>query len=86
MRQAPVLIVLGLLMMEPITKVDFSDFTEGLPVFLTLILTLLTYSITDGLAFGFISYVLIKLFTGKSKEIPSANVCYFRFLYCNVRI
>jgi len=67
---APVLIVLGLLMMEPITKVDFSDFTEGLPVFLTLILTLLTYSITDGLAFGFISYVLIKLFTGKSKDIP----------------
>jgi len=66
----PVLIVLGLLMMEPITKIDFSDFTEGLPVFLTLILTLLTYSITDGLAFGFISYVLIKLFTGKSKEIP----------------
>ncbi len=69
---APVLIVLGLLMMEPITKIDFSDFTEGLPVFLTLILTLLTYSITDGLAFGFISYVLIKLFTGKSKEIPKS--------------
>ncbi|OOM72238.1 guanine/hypoxanthine permease PbuG [Clostridium puniceum] len=67
---APVLIVLGLLMMEPITKIDFADFTEGLPVFLTLILTLLTYSITDGLAFGFISYVLIKLFTGKSKEVP----------------
>ncbi|MDP4144717.1 MAG: NCS2 family permease [Bacillota bacterium] len=67
---APVLIVLGLLMMEPITKVDFSDFTEGLPVFLTLILTLLTYSITDGLAFGFLSFVLVKLFTGKHKEIP----------------
>jgi adenine/guanine/hypoxanthine permease len=67
---APVLILLGLLMMEPITKVNFSDFTEGLPVFLTLILTLLTYSITDGLAFGFISYVLIKLFTGKRKDIP----------------
>lgn len=67
---APVLIVLGLLMMEPITKIDFSDFTEGLPVFLTLILTLLTYSITDGLAFGFISFVLIKIFTGKHKEIP----------------
>ncbi|WP_335620473.1 MULTISPECIES: NCS2 family permease [Clostridium] len=66
----PVLIVLGAVMMEPIAKVDFSDFTEGLPVFLTLVLTLLTYSITDGLAFGFISYVLIKLFTGKSKDIP----------------
>ncbi|WP_315068134.1 NCS2 family permease [uncultured Clostridium sp.] len=67
---APVLIVLGVVMMEPITKVDFSDFTEGMPVFLTLILTLLTYSITDGLAFGFVAYVLIKLFTGKSKDIP----------------
>lgn len=67
---APVLIVLGLLMMEPITKINFSDFTEGMPVFLTLILTLLTYSITDGLAFGFMSYVLIKLLTGKYKEIP----------------
>jgi len=69
---APVLIVLGLLMMEPITKVDFSDFTEGLPVFLTLILTLLTYSITDGLAFGFISFVLLKVFTGKAKEVPKS--------------
>ena len=69
---APVLIVLGLLMMEPITKIDFSDFTEGLPVFLTLILTLLTYSITDGLAFGFISYVLIKIFTGKAKDVPKS--------------
>ena len=78
---APVLIVLGLLMMEPITKVDFSDFSEGLPVFLTLILTLLTYSITDGLAFGFISYVLIKLFTGKSKEVPvSMYVISFFFI------
>lgn len=67
---APVLILVGLLMMEPITQIDFSDFTEGLPVFLTLILILLTYSITDGLAFGFVTYVLIKLFTGKSKDIP----------------
>jgi len=67
---APVLILVGLLMMEPITKINFADFTEGLPVFLTLMLTLLTYSITDGLAFGFLSYVLIKLFTGKYKDIP----------------
>lgn len=67
---APVLILVGLLMMEPIKTINFGDFTEGLPVFLTLILTLLTYSITDGLAFGFLSYVLIKLFTGRHKEIP----------------
>lgn len=67
---APVLVLVGLLMMEPIKTINFADFTEGLPVFLTLILMLLTYSITDGLAFGFLSYVLIKLFTGKHKEIP----------------
>ncbi|WP_234121863.1 NCS2 family permease [Clostridium hydrogenum] len=68
----PVLIVLGAVMMEPIAKVDFSDFTEAFPVFITLILILLTYSITDGLAFGFVSYVVIKLFSGKVKEIPVA--------------
>lgn len=66
---APVLILVGFLMMEPITTIDFSDITEGVPVFLTLILTLLTYSITEGLSFGFVSYVLLKLFTGKHKEI-----------------
>ncbi|MDT8717441.1 NCS2 family permease [Clostridium sp. 19966] len=66
----PVLIFLGAIMIEPITKVNFSDITEGFPVFITLILTLLTYSITDGLALGFLSYVLIKLAAGKRKEIP----------------
>lgn len=68
----PVLIVLGAVMMEPIGKVNFSDFTESFPVFITLILILLTYSITDGLAFGFLSYVVIKVFSGKAKEIPKA--------------
>lgn len=68
----PVLVVLGAVMMEPIGKVNFSDFTEGFPVFITLILILLTYSITDGLAFGFLSYVVIKVFSGKAKEIPKA--------------
>lgn len=68
----PVLIVLGAVMMEPIGKVNFSDFTESFPVFITLILILLTYSITDGLAFGFLSYVVIKAFSGKAKEIPKA--------------
>lgn len=67
---APVLIVLGAVMMEPISNIDFSDISDALPVFLTLVLTLLTYSITDGLAFGFISYVLIKIFTGKAKKVP----------------
>lgn len=68
----PVLIVLGAVMMEPIGKVNFSDFTEAFPVFITLLLILLTYSITDGLAFGFLSYVVIKVFSGKAKEIPNA--------------
>lgn len=66
----PVLVVLGAVMMEPIGKVDFKDFTEAFPVFITLILILLTYSITDGLAFGFLSYVVIKVSSGKAKEVP----------------
>lgn len=68
----PVLVVLGAVMMEPINKVNFSDFTEAFPVFITLILILLTYSITDGLALGFLSYVVIKVISGKSKDIPKA--------------
>ncbi|PJI09296.1 MULTISPECIES: NCS2 family permease [Clostridium] len=68
----PVLVVLGAVMMEPINKVDFSDFSETFPVFITLVLILLTYSITDGLALGFLSYVVIKIFNGKAKEIPKS--------------
>lgn len=66
---APALIVVGVLMLESIVKVDFSDITEALPAFLTLIMMPLAYSISEGIVFGGISYVLVKVFTGKAKDV-----------------
>ncbi len=66
---APALIIVGLLMMQNITKIDFHNLTEGIPAFLTILLMPLTYSIATGLIFGVISYVLFNLFGGKRKNI-----------------
>lgn len=65
---APALIVVGIFMMRGIGQIDFYNFEDGAPAFLTFVLMPLTYSIATGLAFGFISYVLIKLLTGKISE------------------
>jgi len=66
---APALIIVGLMMITPVTKIDLDDFTESIPAFFTIIMMPLTYSIADGIVFGMLSYVLLKLFTGKYKEI-----------------
>ena len=65
---SPALIVVGSLMMRSVRDIDWDDITEGLPAFLTVILMPLTFSITDGIAFGFISYALLKLVTGRVKD------------------
>ena len=56
-------------MITPIKDLDFSDYTEGIPAFLTMLFMVTAYSISDGIMFGILSFVLIKLFTGKVKEI-----------------
>ncbi|WP_207652884.1 NCS2 family permease [Anaeromicrobium sediminis] len=66
---AAVLILVGLFMMSPVTKINFDDFTESIPAFLTIILMPLTYSISEGVAFGIISFVVLKVLAKKSKEI-----------------
>lgn len=66
---APVLILVGLFMMSPILKVNFDDFTDAIPAFLTIIVMPLSYSIAEGLIFGVISYVFLKGLTGRAKEI-----------------
>ncbi|MCL1816895.1 MAG: NCS2 family permease, partial [Clostridiales bacterium] len=66
---APALIVVGLFMMETVTKINFTEFTEGFPAFMTIIMMPLCYNIADGLIFGFLSYVLLKLLAGKAKEL-----------------
>lgn len=71
---APALIFVGCLMMSNLKNVDFSDASEALPAFLTIIMMPLTYSIANGIAFGLISYCVIKLFTGKWREIKIPTV------------
>jgi adenine/guanine/hypoxanthine permease len=70
---APALILVGLFMLEPIKEIELVDYTEAIPAFITLIMMPLTYSIADGIAFGMISYVIIKLAAGKAKEIHIAT-------------
>jgi adenine/guanine/hypoxanthine permease len=66
---APILIVIGALMIQNIKNINLQDLTEGFPAFLIIALIPLTYSIADGIAFGFIAYPLLKLFLGKMHEV-----------------
>ncbi|MGL5084797.1 MAG: NCS2 family permease [Clostridium sp.] len=71
---ASALVLVGLFMLEPIKEIDLTDWTEALPAFLTIIMMPLSYSISDGIVFGVISYILLKLFTGKRKDISITTV------------
>lgn len=65
---APALIVVGFLMITSITKIDFKDYTEALPCYISMIAMPFMYSISEGIAMGVISYVVINLLTGRAKE------------------
>lgn len=67
---APVLIIIGSLMMANIKEIDFDDFSEAFPSFIILALIPLTFSIIDGMAFGFILYPITKICVKKGKEVP----------------
>ena len=66
---APALIVVGIMMMQPVTKIDWLNYREALPAFLTIILMPVAYSISDGILIGVIAYVLMNALTGKAKDI-----------------
>ena len=66
---APALILVGLFMMEPITKVNLQDFTEAIPAFLAIVMMPFAYSIAEGIVFGMLGYTLLKVFTGRAKEV-----------------
>jgi AGZA family xanthine/uracil permease-like MFS transporter len=66
---APALVIVGAMMMQNVAKIDWKDYTESVPAFLTLIGIPLSYSIADGLALGFISYPIIKLLSGRGREV-----------------
>lgn len=66
---APALILVGLFMMKEIKRIDFVNMEEAFPAFIIVVMTALSYSISQGLAFGFISFVLIKLAAGKAGDV-----------------
>ena len=70
---ASALILVGVMMMYEVRKVDFSDYATGIPCFICIVLMPLTYSISDGILMGVISYVLIHLFSGKLKDKDERN-------------
>lgn len=63
------LVLVGVFMMDAIAKIDLTDVSEALPAFMTLLLTLLTYSIANGMIFGVLSFVCLKMATGRGKEV-----------------
>jgi len=66
---APALILVGVMMMEPVVRIDWTDFREAIPAFVTLILMPVAYSISDGILIGLITYVVLNAITGKAKKI-----------------
>jgi AGZA family xanthine/uracil permease-like MFS transporter len=71
---APALVLVGFFMMTPILNINFEDYTESIPAFIAIIIMPLTYSIAEGIVFGMLSYVLLKLLTGKTKDLTIVMV------------
>jgi len=66
---APALILVGLFMMSPIKDIDFEDYTEAIPAFITFLFMPLAYSISDGIVFGILAYIFLKVLTGKANKV-----------------
>jgi AGZA family xanthine/uracil permease-like MFS transporter len=66
---APALIFVGYLMLKPVTTIDFTDPTEGIPAFLAIVMMPFAYSIADGIVYGILAFVILKAVTGKFKDI-----------------
>ena len=68
---APALIIVGLLMLEPVAKIQWNDFTEAIPAFICVIMMPFTYSISNGILLGMIAYVVINVMSGRYKKIST---------------
>ena len=69
---APALILVGVMMMAPVKNLDWTDFTESIPAFITMLMMPVAYSISDGILLGVIAYVLVNACSGKFKKISPA--------------
>jgi AGZA family xanthine/uracil permease-like MFS transporter len=66
---APALIIVGFLMMRAVTGIDFTDPTEGIPAFLTIVMMPFAYSVAEGIVYGLLAYVILKALTGKYRDV-----------------
>lgn len=66
---APILILVGVMMMSGVSKIDFTNYIEAIPAFLCIIMMPLAYSISDGIIFGLLSYVLLHVGTGRFRQV-----------------
>ena len=66
---APALVIVGVMMMTPVAKIDWEDYSESIPAFITVLMMPVAYSISDGILLGVISYVLLNACAGKFKKI-----------------
>ncbi|MGG7163326.1 NCS2 family permease [Clostridium ihumii] len=71
---ASALVLVGLFMIEPIKEIELNDYTEAIPAFLTIIMMPFSYSISDGIVFGIISYIVLKVCSGKYKDISITTI------------
>ncbi len=69
---APVLIIVGVFMIKPVTTIHWHDLDDAIPAFLAMFLTPVTYSITQGIVWGFLSWTFLKVIAGKSEEVPTS--------------
>jgi AGZA family xanthine/uracil permease-like MFS transporter len=68
---APALVLVGIMMMEPVTKIKFDNFSESIPAFICIITMPLTYSISNGILIGMITYVILNMICGNFKRITA---------------
>lgn len=66
---APILIIVGIFMMEPVMKINFSDYLEAIPAFLAIVMMPFAYSIAEGIVFGILAYTFLHLLAGKAHKI-----------------
>jgi AGZA family xanthine/uracil permease-like MFS transporter len=75
---APALVIVGFLMLTSVAGIDFDDFSESIPAYITIIAMPFCYSISEGISFGIISYVFINLVTGKREKISVSSCIVWR--------
>ena len=67
----PALIVIGTFMISPITRIDFSDYTELIPAFITIVMMIFTFNVGVGITAGLLSYPVLKVLAGRRREVPA---------------